>query len=534
MQSKNKLILLFIIFLAYLYFRGIGDHGLIDPVEGVNASVGLSMLNRGNYFIPRIGENLISGKSLGSWWLISLGLKFFGWSVFSVRFFSALSGLGMIFAAAFSAKRSHFESSRKAWLAASICAGTLSSFTASQFVSSHALYSCLTGLCMMSFIRGYENKNWFIFAHLFALLALISHGLEGIILPYLVFIIFAILNDDGESVRKFFLWPPAAFTLIFGAGLYFITLIFKNPYIFHFMRCETIRPNFGNSYGGIIFILISFMPWHGFIIQAVIDVWPSLENFSWSEFALTDKNNPRAFILLWAIVFASASILMQDYMSLASCVPAISALLGDMVDIWLYNKRFTELKIATALNIVILLPIILIGIPIILFIIPNSENLLLSLIPYALLIFLFLFACWYYTKTKQVEKWARNVPGAALLCLMPLAGVFDLMAVNFGIHDAGMNLREIVRHEDVVIQYEINYPSSYFYTLKNSILVNSDLSDGIQEKKLFRTPDQLTKLWTGNNKIFMLIKSNIPIPDKIPGNAYNIMDSENVSLWSNK
>ncbi|WP_208873501.1 hypothetical protein, partial [Fretibacterium fastidiosum] len=41
--GRRRNLLIFLTILAYLYFRGIGDHGLLDPLEGVNASVGLTM-----------------------------------------------------------------------------------------------------------------------------------------------------------------------------------------------------------------------------------------------------------------------------------------------------------------------------------------------------------------------------------------------------------------------------------------------------------------------------------------------------------
>ncbi|MBQ7267408.1 MAG: hypothetical protein IJR11_03465, partial [Synergistaceae bacterium] len=88
---RIKPAVLFGLLLVYIFFRGIGDHGLIDSVEGVNASVAAHMAGSGNYFVPKIGTALSSGSTMGSWWLSALGLKLFGWGEFAVRFFSALS-----------------------------------------------------------------------------------------------------------------------------------------------------------------------------------------------------------------------------------------------------------------------------------------------------------------------------------------------------------------------------------------------------------------------------------------------------------
>ncbi|MBQ3653416.1 MAG: hypothetical protein II954_03250 [Synergistaceae bacterium] len=70
----RKPAVLFGALLLYLYFRGIGDHGLIDPVEGINASIGIHMSAGGNLFVPRIGDSLAAGKNLLTWWLSALAL----------------------------------------------------------------------------------------------------------------------------------------------------------------------------------------------------------------------------------------------------------------------------------------------------------------------------------------------------------------------------------------------------------------------------------------------------------------------------
>ncbi len=144
---RIKPAVLFSLLLIYLFFRGIGDHGLIDPLEGVNASVAAHML-AGNYFVPKIGEALTSGSTMGSWWLSALGLTIFGWSEFAVRFFSALAGLGMVWASAKSSRPYEDDPMRKSWLSASVCAGMTMCFIVSQLAASYSLYSFLMGLAL--------------------------------------------------------------------------------------------------------------------------------------------------------------------------------------------------------------------------------------------------------------------------------------------------------------------------------------------------------------------------------------------------
>ncbi|MBQ6775102.1 MAG: hypothetical protein IJP53_01455, partial [Synergistaceae bacterium] len=127
--ATHKAAIVFGLVLVFMYFRGIGDHGLIDSVEGVNASVAAHMLGGENYFVPKIGESLTAGSTMGTWWLMAVALKIFGWGEFATRFWSALSGIGMILLSSLLARSVSVDDDesanpgRRSWLGASLCAG---------------------------------------------------------------------------------------------------------------------------------------------------------------------------------------------------------------------------------------------------------------------------------------------------------------------------------------------------------------------------------------------------------------------------
>ena len=173
---SKKPAVLFGLLLFYIFFRGIGTHGLIDPVEGINASVAVHMAGGGNYFVPKIGESLASGRSMGFWWLSVIAIKLIGWSEFAVRFFPALSGLIMIWASAKAARPYSDDPTRKSWLAASVCAGMTLCFIVSQFDSPHSLYAALMGTAMSGIVRSSEEKRKLRTAHLAISFAFIAYG----------------------------------------------------------------------------------------------------------------------------------------------------------------------------------------------------------------------------------------------------------------------------------------------------------------------------------------------------------------------
>ncbi len=522
---RNKRAFLFALILSYLYFRGIGDHGLIDPLEGVNASVAVHMAGGGNYFVPKIGEALTSGSTMGSWWLSVIAIKLIGWSEFAVRFFSALSGLGMIFVSAISARPYSDDPMRKSWLAACICAAMTLCFVVSQSASSHALYSFLTGLAMTGIILSGENKKRLIIAHSAITLAFIAHGFEGLLLPFLAVIVYCVISEDWDLMRDFFTWPGGIIITVAVSGLYFVILMITNPEIIHFMRCQNHSYTFGGFAGIITFIFISFVPFHGFIARAFYEVFPR---------SYPAEKSYDLFILTWACVFALASLISGDIFALCSCIPAVSALLGRKIDIWLTQGSFTSLRYAVMINTLILVPVLYMLLPFTARKFPLVKASMMSLIPWGLTEGLFLFACWYYTKTRQPSKWARNVPAAALICLMPLAGVFNLTAEIYSAHDTGMQLRDAVRGNDIILQYGVNHPSIYFYTLRNSRIISADFTPGVSEKKYNAPESVINSLWDGSTRVFMIMPSDMTLENRLPADIIQIDEGQGLLLLSNQ
>ena len=524
MKKGNKPAILFALLLCYLYFRGIGDHGLIDPLEGVNASVALHMVAARNYFVPKVGDLFTAGSTMGTWWLEALSLDILGWSEFAVRFWAALSGLIMILVAAIVNYDDQNGNTRKSWLAACVCASTTLCFTVSQIASSHAIFSCLTSLAMAGIIKSRHNKEWLMLAHTSIAFAFIVHGPAGLFLPFMSVIFYCVLCEDWDLLKDFFTWPGGIILNIIISGLYFDMLIVINPSIIEFMVCRNHNYTFGGALGVIIFVIVGFAPFYGFLFRALYEVFP--RNYP-------AQKTPELLMLIWAMLFAFYAIFSMDILMLAACVPALSAILGRRLDFWL-RKKFLSVRYSVMINILIAIPLFYIFLPFMINYVPVIKASLLSLIPYEIMMGLFIAACWYYTKTRQITKWLRNVSAAALLCLMPLAGVFNLTAELYGIRDIGLKLRDIINREDVVIQYGENYSSMYFYTLRNSNLINCELTPGVREKNLVVPASVIEPAWNRKTRAFLIIPAGESTNSVMPKNIFHIMESEGMLLLSNQ
>ena len=520
--------MLFGLFLSYLYFRGIGDHGLLDPLEGVNASVGLTMLTRGDFFHPQVGSLAYGGKAMGAWWLSALSLILFRWGEFAVRFWSALAALGMALAAGRAASRP-----RGAWLAAAVSASMTLSFVVSQLASSHALYACCTAAAMAAFARIQDTgiaggRRRAVLAHASALLAFIAHGPEGIILPWLAFVIYAAISDRLHLLRLALLdWAALP---VSAAGLlgYLLLLYVKNPTLLLLMRYQS--PEFLHPTGVmfLFFLLAGVIPWPGFLIQAALRAAPrSVESLQGGE------GGRKLFFMVWAGTFALFAVLMRDVLALAACVPALAALIGESLDEWIGSSDMESVQRASALNIFILVPFLAAGIPLAVHEFPLLGGALLSIVPWAVFIAVLILANWYYARTRQMLKLARNVSAVALLCLMPLAGVFDLLAENRAVQAAGLALHNARQSGDVMVQYAENYPSLYFYTAQDYGVVGGPWLPGIAGQS-FMSDTELHRLWGQDERVFLLIRQNRQPAYPMPLEVNRLMDAHGFVVLSNR
>ncbi|MBQ7217703.1 MAG: glycosyltransferase family 39 protein [Synergistaceae bacterium] len=522
---RNKPALIFGALLIYLYFRGIGDHGLIDPVEGINASAEIHMSASGNLFVPRIGNALLAGKTMLTWWLSALSLRLFGWGEFAVRFWSALSGVGMAWAASKAAK---LQSPRASRLAAWVCASMTGCFVVSQIASSHALYSFLTAVTMAGAVRSQgarENRYWLIPAHIASALAFMAHGVSGLFLPWMAVIGYSVLCEDWEFLRNFFTWPAGIIFTVILSGFYLVILIIANPELVHFLRCMNHTYAFGGIAGICVYVFICLMPWSGFMARAVFEAVPR---------KYPAEKSPELFLVVWAGVFAFGALASGDILSVSSCIPALSALLGLKLDTWLGRKKLYSVRISVMISVLVLVPVLYMVLPFTVSTFPLAGASLMSLIPWGVLAGLFLFACWYYTRTKQITKWVRNVPAAAMLCLLPLAGVFDLTADVYSVQEIGRKLGSTIQGNESVIQYGVNHPSIYFYTFRNSYIIGAGLTPGVQEKRFAADFQLIGQKWGARERVYLIMPEDMQSDNPLPQNVLHILGENGVLLLSNQ
>ena len=498
MYSTRKAAFLIFLVLLYLFFRGIGDHGLLDPLEGVNASIALGMAARNNFSVPMLENAPYWGTSMGFWWLSAVTLRwFFGWIEFSVRFWPALGGLGMAAASWFIARRS--GGGRAANYAAVLTGTSLLTYGVSQISSHHALYACLVTMALAGALYGFQNRRFFLLLHVSSVLALIVHGPAGLILPWLSLMLYAYLAEQEKFfLSAMFYWPGTLATALLGGG-YLCLCFFENPALLTMMRYNPPAVAFSSLSESCLFLAAGFFPWVAIPFVTLKKTLPA----DWEVIQPEERQN--VLLLVWTAVFLFFGFFVGDALLLAVPLPALMSLcalhLADAVE-----KRDSALfRKMIVIKFFLFMTFLCAGLPLIYANNPNMSGTLMSVMPWAVLCLVFLGVGWYYAKTRQPHKLMRHLCNVALISLLPLAGAFDLLSENLAVRDIGLYLRGELKRDGLLVQHSMNIPSLYYYTAKDSLLVNAPAMPRTKGREAL-SESALNRMWGNTSRIVMVIR----------------------------
>jgi len=526
MKAERKTAWLIFIVLIYLFFRGIGDHGLLDPIEGTNASVALNMAVRKIFTVPIVDYRLYLGHNMGFWWLSALSLSVFGWSEFSVRLWSVIGGLGMAAAGWLIALRTCGE--RAANYAAVFIGSSLLVYITSQLASPHALYAFCVNMSLVGAVYAFRSDRFFILLHASAVLAFIVYGPAGVVLPWLCLLVYAVLaGQERFFVKALFYWPGLLITILIGGG-YIAFLKVKNPFILTLMRHNTPNEVFSSTSSVFAFLVIGFLPWLGALPEAVKRALPL-------RLVLTSEKQ-NIFLLVWSAVFLFFGAFSGDALLLVASIPAMAVLCANYLAIAMENEDTRLFQRVAALEIALLAPFLFVGLPWFFAVCDKSlRHILLSVIPWAVFCLLFLLAGWYYARRRQVRKLMLYMSLISLFSLLPLAGVFDLLGENLSVKEAGLYIRKAIMPNDFLIQYALNRPSLSFYVGKASrasVLVHADVNQKMAGQNVVDDA-YLDRIWREEKRAFMLINRHQKIVTPLPRIVYNLHEARDTIVLGN-
>jgi len=305
-ENENRLIVVLILFSAFLFLIGLGAMPLTDPDESFYAETAREMLNRHEFLTPYIfGEPQFEKPPL-YYWAVIFGFMIFGIGEFSARFGSAVFGILGVIGVYFLGK---------------ILVNKRTGFFAGITLATSVMYLALSRACVtdialcvfmlyafLFFFYGYFTENarpgrakWFLLSAVFLGLAVLTKGPVALFLPFVIVGIYlAITKSRGGLNLRYLLYSAIAFLAVAAPwyflmhkahGKEFIDVFFGFHNVTRFLEPEhTVGDVF---YYYIPIVIFGFLPWSIFL---PLGTW---QGFREKEPRIKKAN---LFLLIWIFV----------------------------------------------------------------------------------------------------------------------------------------------------------------------------------------------------------------------------------------
>jgi 4-amino-4-deoxy-L-arabinose transferase-like glycosyltransferase len=188
---------------ALAAFTGLGRTPLCPPPEGLNADIARTMMESGDWVVPRHNGSIYVDKPPLFYWVTTLGLRLFGDTELGARFGVALAGLAEV-ALVFLLGRLLYGRTA-GLLAAGVLATSVGHLVFGRLMMVDTLFStCLTAT-FLCFALGCVNERrrllWWTLGGAAAGLAVLTKGLIGAVLPAIAIGSFVVTTRQWRLLR---------------------------------------------------------------------------------------------------------------------------------------------------------------------------------------------------------------------------------------------------------------------------------------------------------------------------------------------
>lgn len=179
------------ILLAGSLILHVGDHALVDPDEGRNASIALEMVSSHDYLIPRLNNLPYLDKPPLYFAVVAVAIQLFGESELAARLPSVLFAMATVVLTAWFAAQ--LFGRRSAWVAATACATAPFAIVMARVAIFDSMLSFLVVLALIAFYRaveanasGFRGRLWTLVAWTAMALGVLTKGPVALLIPLLV------------------------------------------------------------------------------------------------------------------------------------------------------------------------------------------------------------------------------------------------------------------------------------------------------------------------------------------------------------
>jgi 4-amino-4-deoxy-L-arabinose transferase-like glycosyltransferase len=341
----KKIILLLVLSYFFLMF-GNGLFSLSNPDEVFYALTAKEMNIKNVWMTPYIFDYPQFEKPIFTYWLLKIAFLGFGVSSFSARFFPAVFGIIGVLAVYWFGIVT-FKDTKKAFMCSLITMSSILYAGLSRIVLTDMIFTVFILLALVSFVWGYLNRNKknisIILFYVFCAFAVLTKGPLGFGLPFLVVVLFLLIQKDikyilcGYSLVGFIamlaISVPWYVLMIKKYGQSFNHEFFYNDHWRRVIEAEHKSHDKWYIYPG--YILVGVFPWTLYFIPAFISLFKNIKK----------KTNPvYVFLACWIgvifVVFQAAHSKLVSY--ILPLYPALYVLTGDYIDNIITNEKYKK------------------------------------------------------------------------------------------------------------------------------------------------------------------------------------------------
>src|SRR5579859_1963698 len=262
--------------LAAAWFTGLGQRDLFQTDEGRYAEIPREMLVSGDWVTPRLDTLKYFEKPPLQYWATAVAYEVFGATNASSRLWTALTGFLCILMTGFTGAR--LFGTRAGWLTALPLLGSVYFIIMGHFntldmgVTFFMCGSLMTFLLAMDAASVPARRGWMYAAWAFAALATLSKGLEAVVLPGAVFLLYVLIKRDWARFKQLhILGGLLIYALI--AAPWFLLVTRRNP---EFPQFFFIHEHFDRF---LTTVHHRVEPWWFFIPILLFGLWCFLPQF---------------------------------------------------------------------------------------------------------------------------------------------------------------------------------------------------------------------------------------------------------------
>lgn len=276
--------LTYVVFLVFLGVYLLGNHLLpvTDPVESNYALTAKEMVLSGDWLSPQIYGHYWYDKPIMIYWLLSLSYSLFGITDFAARLPSALFG-AMSVAFLYQGVRT-VSGKRLSSLGAAFIMGTslIVWIISHGIITDMVLLFATVGTFYFAY-RGFTSPTHMAIAYGFAGLGVLTKGPVGLVLPGLLFLIYAGVKRSWTLVKALFPWQGLVLFLLVVMPWYgYMYIVHGMDFINGFLGLHNItratqseHPEVNHWWYYLPIFLGGSLPWTGAILYGMYRGWKS-------------------------------------------------------------------------------------------------------------------------------------------------------------------------------------------------------------------------------------------------------------------